>query len=377
MSKKTIIIVASIAVVVIAALVASLSLSFAPKSAQKEFQASQTYSMIDKATAIGVEHSNSIIVAPATAAWWKKLLPYTTEKDINALDFSTFSKNATYLVVTNSLGSSYQVQNRLGLETTFVIYATANDARMAGQVLPKTTSHFVQGNMLLLLPVGAYSDTDYSLNKIINSKIKISASDITLNQQAVWQIDFKSFNDVYTKGASANDIIVYKKTMAMLGITEDTQWFGHSKDGLNWTGQFINKNKPTISTPKQIIAYLDNQIAFLKTDGSYAYGNAANVPENQQTGIIKPHQSIATNYMIVSNNTETAGGIINNATAKIVGGKILPKADGILKVDVQPNEWLSFMLSENASSPYTNFTRASFTLKDTNGNSTINLSVIK
>jgi hypothetical protein len=379
-TKNKIIFFGGIATLVIVALIVTLlAVHKSQPTALEKVDKSQTYSQVEKAVTVSNIKPGSVVVAPADEKWWKTLLEFSSNNDLANVDFNKVSKGATYVAYSNSNGIQYAATDTLGLSTTFVAYDTEKAATEAYKAIMDTTPVVAKGNLLLFVPQGAFSDIDYSL-KTNKDKIKITldTSDIDLNGQAVWRIDFDDFSKTYTQNKEALDIEVYNTTLKMLGITKGTEWMGYSKDGLNWSGKFYTKdNEHKFSSPNKIITYLNNQIAFLKQDGSYAYGMNNAIPEDEQTGVILPRQSIVTSYMRISDNKSSAGGILNKESGKVVKGEALPKNEGIYQVEIEPNSWLSFMMNADTSSQYTKFSKMTLTMTDDKGNSKIALEPVK
>lgn len=380
MSKKAKIITLVTAIIVVIAVVITVITNLPNGNSKLEsVKKAKTYSEISKAVTVSNIKPGSVVVAPGSEKWWKKLLIFSNNNDLEKISFDKVSKGAVYVAYSNSNGIQYAATDTLGLSTTFVAYDTEKAATEAYKAIMDTTPVVAKGNLLLFIPQGAFSDIDYSL-KANKDKIKVTldTSDIDLNGQAVWRIDFDDFAKTYTQNKDALDIEVYDNTIKMLGITKGTEWLGYSKDGLNWAGKFYTKDdEHKLSSPSKIITYLNNQIAFLKQDGSYAYGMNNSIPEGEQTGVILPRQSIVTSYMRISDNKSSAGGMLNKESGKVIKGKPLSKSEGIYQVEIEPNAWLSFMMNADTSSEYTKFSKLTLTITDDKGNSKIALEPAK
>lgn len=381
MSKKAKLAILITAVILVIAIVVTVIITL-PKNDNSKLETlkkATTYSEISKAVTVSNIKPGSVVIAPATDKWWKSLKQFSSNTDLEKVDFNKVSKGATYVAYSNSNGIQYAATDTLGLSTTFVAYGTEKAATEASKALGETLPVVAKGNLLLFIPQGAFSDVDYSLKENKDKiKIKLDTSDIDLNGQAVWRIDFDDFAKTYTQDKNALDIDVYNTTLKMLGVTKGTEWLGYSKDGLNWSGKFYTQdNEYKLSSPNKIIAYLNNQIAFLKQDGSYAYGMNNTIPEDEQTGVILPRQSIVTSYMRISDNKSSSGGILDKESGKVIKGKALPKSEGIYQVEIEPNSWLSFMMNADTSSDYTKFSKMTLTITDEKGNSKIALEPAK
>ena len=291
------------------------------------------------------------------------------------LDYSTISKNAKFIAFTNSPGDSYEVYATLGMSTTFVVYNTAEDAREAGKTLTGVTPIFVRANLLMLLPDGAKSDVDYAISQYTNSTSVIEESDLSLDNKAIWQINFADFSTMYTNGEKSEDIKVFETTTLMLGITSEAGWIGTSSDGLNWDGKLVNSDTNTIPDPTNIISYLSSQLGFLLKDGTLGSGDE--VTEENQTGVIYQRQSMLTNYMLISNNKEVAGGLTDYATGAIDKGEVLPESEGILRVETSPNAFFGLMMAKTSIYAVTDFSNVVFTVEDADGTSSIRLTPIE
>lgn len=379
-TKNKVIFFGGIAALVVIVLVITLvSVTNKQPTALEKVEKSETYSQVKNAVTVSNIKPGSVVVAPANEKWWNSLLEFSNNADLKKIDFEKISKDATYVAYSNSNGIQYAATDTLGLSTTFVAYTTEKAAAGAYKALMNTTPVAVKGNLLLFIPEGAFSDIDYSLKANKDKiKIKLDTSDIDLNGQAVWRIDFDDFAKTYTQDKEALDIEVYNNTLKMLGVTKGTEWLGYSKDGLNWSGKFYTQdNEYKLSSPNKVITYLNNQIAFLKQDGSYAYGMNNAIPEDEQTGVILPRQSIVTSYMRISDNKSSSGGILDKESGKVIKGKALPKSEGIYQVEIEPNSWLSFMMNADTSSDYTKFSKMTLTITDEKGNSKIALEPAK
>lgn len=381
MSKKAKLAILITAVILVIAIVVTVIITL-PKNDNSKLETlkkATTYSEISKAVTVSNIKPGSVVIAPATDKWWKSLKQFSSNTDLEKVDFNKVSKGATYVAYSNSNGIQYAATDTLGLSTTFVAYGTEKAATEASKALGETLPVVAKGNLLLFIPQGAFSDVDYSLKENKDKiKIKLDTSDIDLNGQAVWRIDFDDFAKTYTQDKNALDIDVYNTTLKMLGVTKGTEWLGYSKDGLNWSGKFYTQdNEYKLSSPNKIITYLNNQIAFLKQDGSYAYGMNNTIPEDEQTGVILPRQSIVTSYMRISDNKSSSGGILDKESGKVIKGKALPKSEGIYQVEIEPNSWLSFMMNADTSSDYTKFSKMTLTITDEKGNSKIALEPAK
>jgi hypothetical protein len=372
-SKKTIIL-SSIAVFVLAAIVAGYFLFMAPKSQEQKLAESTTYEMITGLTAINGVKPASTVISPASQKWWDSLLLFSSNKTLDELDYSKLSKNAEYIAFTNSPGDAYEVYATLGMSTTFIVYNTPEDARAAGRTLAATTPNFVRANLLMLLPDGAKSDLDYAIAQYTNSTLVIEENDLSLDDTAVWQINFADFSTMYTNGEKSEDVKVFETTSLMLGITSEAGWVGTSSDGLNWDGKLLDSATDTVPNPTNIMAYLSSQLGFLLKDGTV--GTTVEVTQENQTGVIYQRQSLLTNYMLISNNEEVAGGLADSETGVIDEGKILPASEGILRVETSPNAFFALMMAETSIYAVTDFSNVVFTVKNANGDSTIKLTPI-
>jgi len=374
MSKKTIIL-SSIAVFVVAVLVAGYFLFLAPKTQQQKLEESTTYEMITGMTSVNGIEPASTVVAPASQKWWDNLLQFSSDDALDEVDYSPLSKNAQYIAFTNSPGDSYQLYASLGMSTTFIVYNTTEDARAAGKTLgDEGHSHFVRANMLMFLPEGAQTDLDYAIAQFVNSELVIEDNDLSLDDSAVWQINFADFSKMYTKDKPAEDIKVFETTMALMGISEESGWIGTSTDGLSWEGEIVNPAINELPDPSTVEGYLASQVGFLLKDGTVGYGDE--VTEENQTGIIYQRQSLLTSYMLISNNEEVAGSLTNDDTLETDEGKILPKSEGIFRVETSPNAFFALMMAQSSVYAVTDFSNVVFTLKDTDGTSTIKLTPI-
>ena len=373
-SKKTLIL-SSIAVFVLAAMVAGYFIFIAPKSQEQKLAESTTYEMISGLTSVNGVEPASTVISPASQKWWDSLLLFSSNKALDDLDYSTISKNAKFIAFTNSPGDSYEVYATLGMSTTFVVYNTAEDAREAGKTLTGVTPIFVRANLLMLLPDGAKSDVDYAISQYTNSTSVIEESDLSLDNKAIWQINFADFSTMYTNGEKSEDIKVFETTTLMLGITSEAGWIGTSSDGLNWDGKLVNSDTNTIPDPTNIISYLSSQLGFLLKDGTLGSGDE--VTEENQTGVIYQRQSMLTNYMLISNNKEVAGGLTDYATGAIDKGEVLPESEGILRVETSPNAFFGLMMAKTSIYAVTDFSNVVFTVEDADGTSSIRLTPIE
>jgi len=379
MSRNKAFLLGGIAIIVITAIVVTVALLSKPKTGNDKLENSNTVSMVSDAVTVGSIQPGSLVVAPATDKWWESLLSFTDNEVVSSIDYNAISKDAKYVAYTNSAGVQYANLGSLGLSTTFLVYSSEKAAQEAQEALGGEIASVVKANLLIIVPNGAYSDVDYDLTKKIEKDVSLNEDDLDLQGRALWQIDFDDFKTAYTRDRDALDIEVYENTLKNIGITDGSKWVGYSSDGLDWKGNFILKDNAELklAKPSDTINYLNNQVAFLKQDGSYAYGLNSVVPEDEQTGIIEPRQSVVTSYMRVSDNSETAGGFLNEETGKLDPSKPIKKGDGIYQVEIIPNEWLAFMMNENTSYPYTQYSKITLTITDLDGSSTIKLEPTK
>lgn len=370
--QKTMIAVIS-SVVVVAVIATCLAVSLFAKTPTEENFESKTYTAVTDAVTVNGTPPSSTVLAPATKEWWDNLLKFSSDTDLNALDFDTIKTNASYVAYTVSSGTQYKSVDAIGVPTMFVVYKTAEAARLAGTTAGAEYSHFVRGNLLLFVPHGAFTDLDYSLTQYDKARETIDSNDLNLNNQAMWQINVSEFNKIISENKKEDvDVKTYAKTLEKMGITKDTEWVGYSSDGLNWEGTISGLDNIKVETPKQIEAYLANQMGYLKTDGTTVYGDAPS--ESEQSGILVPRQSrVISCCMIISNNDESAGSLLNFTTNESVSGEALPKKEGIFQIEAYSNTWFALMLGQDTAYPVSKFDKVTFTVKDTRGNSTISL----
>lgn len=369
-SKKTIIL-SSIAVGLLVTIIVGYFIFLAPKSQEDQLEESTTYEMITGLTSINGIEPSSTVIAPASQKWWDSLLLFSSNQTLDELDYSTLSNNAKYIAFTNSPGDSYKIYAKLGMSTTFIVYNTSEDAREAGRSLSPTTPSFVRANLLMLLPEGARSDVDYAITQFTNSTAVIEDSDLSLDDNAVWQINFADFSNMYTNGETQEDIDVFENTSIMLGIASEAGWIGTSTDGLNWDGKLVNSATNTVPDPTNIMAYLSSQLGYLLKDGTVASPDL--VTEENQTGVIYQRQSLLTSYMLISNNEEVAGGLTDYDTGEIDKGEVLPESEGILQIETSPNAFFGLMMAKTSIYAVTDFSNVIFTIEDADGTSNIKL----
>jgi hypothetical protein len=374
LSKRQATTIAIISTVVIIAIVATcLIVSFFAKSPTEENFESKTYTAVTDAVTVNGTPPSSTILAPATKEWWGNLLKFSSDTTLDGLDFDTIKDNASYVSYTVSSGTQYKSVDAIGVPTMFVVYKDSEAARKAGITAGSEYSHFVRGNLLLFIPHGAFTDLDYSLTQYDKAKETIDSNDLNLDNQAMWQINVSEFNKIISENKKEDvDVETYAKTLEKMGITKDTEWVGYSTDGLNWEGTVSGLDNSKVETPKQIEAFLANQMGYLKTDGTTVYGEAP--AEKEQSGILVPRQSrILGCCMVISNNDESAGVLLNLATNESTSGEALPKKEGIFQIEAYSNTWFALMLGQDTAYPVSKFDKVTFTVKDTRGNSTISL----
>lgn len=371
--KQKIVFIATSIIVILAVLTSILIISTFSKAPTENNLTSKTYTAVTDAVTIGKTPPSSVIIAPANKEWWAKLQAFSYEKKLSDLEFSTISKNASSIAYTISSGAQYKDVNALGIPTMFVVYKDSESAAAAGRIVGVNYSHFVRGNLLLFIPTGAYTDVDYSLTQYDKAKETIDSDDLTLNNKAMWQINVSEFNKILSRDKKEDvDITTYAETLKKMGITKDTGWVGYSSDGLNWNGKVTGLDSSAAESPSKIEAYLASQIGYLKNDGTTVYGKAPS-PSEQSGIIINRQNRVLTCCMIISDNEETVGSLLDSSTSKFIKGKILSKDEGIFQVQAYSNTWFALMIGQDTAHPVSGFDKVTFTIKDTAGNSTISL----
>lgn len=337
---------------------------------------SKTFEMVTGAVTVNKVKPASIVVTPATQDWWNKLANFTSNSEIAKVDYNALKDGAVYNAFTTSKGKKFKGYSSFGLPTTFIVYSDAKKAEAANAKVDASIDHVLAGNMLLFLPTGAFSDVDYALAQYKDA-VKLNASDLNLDNQAMWQINVKEFNSIYLQGRKKEDVKTYNEFLTKIGVNEDTGWVGYSKDGLSWDGNVVNGSLASAVSLRDLNAFLSAQIAYLKTDGSLTYGQDV-PPENEQSGIVYPRQSMLTNCcMIVSNNSETIGELLPDNSSDKITGKPLAKSEGVYQVQIYSNKFLALMMGDTTAYPVWGFDKVTFTVKDASGKSNITLTPFK
>lgn len=375
--KKKLTLIIGVAIGLVVVLVAGfLTFMLLKPSTTQQNVNSKTFEMVTGAVTVDKVKPASIVLTPATQEWWNKLTNFTSNIEIAKVDFNSLKDGAVYNAFTVSKGKKFKNYSSFGLPTTFIVYSDVKKAEAASAKVDATIDHVQAGNMLLFLPAGAFSDVDYALTQYKDAT-KVTGSDLNLNGKAMWQISVKEFNSIYLQGRKQEDIQTYNQFLSKIGVTENTGWVGYSKDGLSWDGNVVNGNLGAAVSLKDLNAFLSQQVAYLKTDGTLAYGQ--NVPpENEQSGIIYPRQSILSNCcMIISNNSETIGELLPDNSKDKITGKPLTKTEGIYQVQAYSNKFLALMMGDTTAYPVWGFDKVTFTLQDISGKSNITLTPFK
>lgn len=333
----------------------------------------QTYTPQDAISAMltvdGVKPA-SIIVAPASESWWKVLLDSNPNVQLDNVKYNEISTGAKFISSAMSNGKQYSGFQAVGVPTTFIAYSTAEEATAASSLLDTTTvPHIAQGNFLLFLADGAYSDVDYALNAYKNvAKDNATMTSITSGNKASWTFNFADFATTFTKDLSDSDKKVYTKIMSDMGVTKDTTWSGTSTDGLVWKGSFANFKESSVAKPADIMSYLSSLVTYTNSAGEPTQKYPDQEGDEIQTGFQDLHQAmIGSCCMIVSNTDSTGGTLI--VGSELEKGKPLGNK-GIFEVKIAPNSWLG-ILSNRTSYEFTGYQSVDVLVTDKSGASTI------
>lgn len=327
----------------------------------------------------------SIMVAPATDTWWKMLLASTPNRVLDNVKYSTISNGAVYISTATSKGKQYTDASAVGVPTTFIVYDTPASANAAYQKLMSETAPLntdiadsntalvpvVEGNFLLFIPQGAFSDLDYAL-EAYNNVTKDDAKMKTLsNKQATWSIDFADFANILNVNSDKSQEKVYIDLVSKLGIGETTTWSGTSKDGLVWKGKFNNYAADKVATPSAISAFLGSLVTTGVDTSELPSFDSKDSPSGYDIPITAVNQAIINSCcMIISNSDSTSGSLINS-DGKMISGAALGQK-GFLEIAITPNTWMGIM-ANRTSYPFTGYETMTILINDKNGDSTITL----
>lgn len=374
LNKKNFLILGG-AILGVVVLAITLVLIFLQPSGTASKLESSTFKNITNAVTVSEDPPASIVVAPATDKWWGNLLAFSVNP-LSDVNFNEIDDKAIYVAYTLSSGKEFQSYQAIGLPTHFIVYEDNASAVRASQKIGTDYDHVVADNMLLFVPMGAYSDVDYALEQFDKISSTSEASDLNLQDEAMWQINIGQFNKIYLEGKKEEDVKTVKEFIALMGLTDKSSWVGYSGDGLNWDGKLSNTSIAEVPSAESVEKFLMSQQFFINPDGTLITDENSDKLEAGASGI--PRQSLVLSCcLIVSDNKTTIGNLTSSSDGALIESKPLKEKEGLLKIEILSNQWLSLMVNNTNVYPVSQFDKVDVVLKNMSGDISIKLAPLK
>ncbi len=289
----------------------------------------------------------SIIIAPASEDWWKKLQPLMLNPSVKAMDFSKISSGAEYIAITTTEGSTYGNYAILGLPTVVIVYKDSASASAVASTLvhDDNMTHGLKGNILVLAP-GTASPYDYNLaaDEYSNDATVIASNDLPLNNQAVMFLSSSAIRATLVKNFGTNDSDSFLQGLFnLLGISDNTSWYGTSTDAIQWSGTFNNLKFNSNLDLQQIVDYVKNATTITLSNGTVIpYKDAT------QDQIQNATAQGTLGYFLwninVTTRTESAGQVnLNVSQGTYQWNPPLGDNNGIARIVLNPNELVAVL----------------------------------
>ena len=187
----------------------------------------------------------SVMATPATPDWWARLNQFSPVSQLRNVDFAALPAAPTSLGWSLSAGQNYRSTEYLGLNTIYIQTNSAEEAEKNREFIFGLVGEKVRviasGNMVLIIPIGAYSDVELNLEAYQSLKENKNNESA---KEAVWSVNFAELTEVLSVGEEAQKT-VWSDMITAFGAkkaTESVYWAGTSEDGLSWKGDLSADN---------------------------------------------------------------------------------------------------------------------------------------
>jgi hypothetical protein len=332
---------------------------------------------IDMFTTIDEVPPASVMIAPASNTWWNNLLQYSSDRNLDNVNYDSISAGAENIAYSVSKGSEYKSVSALGVSTTYIIYDTVANVEKAAKVMDAANiQYYVHENVLIFIPEGAFSDIDYTLSSLKDKETNLIRP---MNiREAQWTINFGNFEELYTANfANPKDVLTFEDFVKSLGLSNTSTWEGTSKDGLTWVGKFNNVNVNAIGTPDEVISALTAPDAAQKEKMQELIDAGPEPVDGGEYSLPlapKIQRMLPSCCFNISDNETSVGAYFLNGEQ--VQPVVLDEKDGILRITFLINDVVALLSGNTASYPVSNFGLMTITVLDTSGNSEITFTKI-